>query len=44
VLRGAPLDPGDIWPVVTLACVNQTSIWETCNDTDGTLCDDTVFT
>jgi len=40
----SPLDPGDIWAVVILACVNQTSIWETCNDTDGTPCDDTVLT
>ena len=42
--RGGPLDPGDIWSVVILACVNQTSIWDTCNDTDGTPCDDTVLT
>ena len=42
-VEGSPLDPGDIWSVVILACVNQTSIWETCNDTDGTPCDDTVL-
>jgi len=34
-VEGSPLDPGDIWLVVILACVNQTSIWETCKDTDG---------
>ena len=33
-VEGTPLDPGDIWLVVILACVNQNSIWETCNDTD----------
>jgi len=27
-----------------LACVNQTSIWETCKGTDGTPCDDTTLT
>ncbi len=43
-VEGSPLDPGDIWSVVILACVNQTSIWDTCNDTDGTPCDDTVLT
>jgi hypothetical protein len=43
-VEGSPLDPGDIWLVVILACVNETSIWETCKDTDGTPCDDTVFT
>jgi hypothetical protein len=43
-VEGRPLDPGDIWLVVILACVNQTSIWETCNDTDGTPCDETTFT
>jgi hypothetical protein len=40
---GSPLDAGDIWLVVILVCANQTSIWETCNDTSGTPCDDTVF-
>jgi len=39
-VEGSPLDPGDIWLVVILACTNQTSIWETCKDTDGTPCDD----
>jgi hypothetical protein len=43
-VEGSPLDPGDIWLVVILACTNQTSIWETCKDTDGTPCDDTVLT
>ena len=43
-VEGSPLDPGDIWLVVILACVNQTSIWETYNDTNGTPCDDTIFT
>jgi len=43
-VEGSPLDPGDIWLVVILACVNQNSIWDTCNDTDGTPCDDTVLT
>ena len=42
-VEGSPLDPGDILLVVILARVNETSIWETCNDTDGTPCDDTVF-
>jgi len=42
VSRGAP-DPGDIWLVVILACTNQNSIWDTCNDTEGTPCDDTVL-
>lgn len=40
----SPLDPSDIWLVVILACVNQTSIWETSKDTDDTLCDDTTLT
>ena len=43
-VEGSPLDPDDIWLVVILACVNQTSIWETCSDTDETPCDDTVLT
>jgi len=42
-VEGSPLDPGDIWLVVILACTNQNSIWDTCNDTDGTPCDDTVL-
>jgi len=42
VSRGAP-DPGDIWLVVIPACTNQNSIWDTCNDTEGTPCDDTVL-
>jgi hypothetical protein len=40
----SPLDPGDIWLVVILAYVDQTSIWETCKDTDGIPCDDTTLT
>ena len=43
-VEGSPLDPGDIWLVVIMACVNQNSIWETCSDTDATPCDDTVLT
>jgi len=43
-VEGSPLDPGDIWLVVIFACVNETSIWETCNEHDGTPCDDTVLT
>jgi len=42
-IEGSPLDSGDIWPVVVLAAVNQTSVWDTCNDTDATPCDDTVM-
>jgi hypothetical protein len=43
-VEGSLLDPGDIRLVVILACVNQNPIWDTCNDTDGTPCDDTVLT
>ena len=39
----SPLDPGDIWLVVILACTDQSSIWYTYNDTDGTPRDDTVL-
>lgn len=42
-IEGSPLDSGDIWPVVTLAAANQTSVWETCDETDDTPCDDTVM-
>jgi len=42
-IEGSPLDPGDIWAVVILAAVNQTSIWETCKDNDNAACDDTVM-
>ncbi len=38
-VEGSPLDPGEIWAVVILAAVNQTSIWETCEDNDNSLCD-----
>ena len=44
VIEGIPLNPGDIWLVVILACINRNSIWDACNDTDGTSCDDTVST
>jgi hypothetical protein len=43
-IEGSPLDPGDIWPVVILASVNQTSIWDICSDHDAAPCDDTVLT
>ncbi len=43
-VEGSPLDPGDIWLVVILAWVNETSIWETCDEHAGTPCDDTVLT
>jgi hypothetical protein len=42
-VEGSPFDPGDIWLLVILTSVNQTSIWETCNDTNGKPCDGTVF-
>ncbi|RZV10469.1 DDE family transposase [Natrinema hispanicum] len=42
-IEGSPLDPGDIWAVVILAAVNQTSVWETCKDNDNAACDDTVM-
>ena len=42
-IEGSPLDPGDIWAVVILAAVNQTSIWETCKENDDAPCDDTVM-
>jgi len=42
-IEGSPLDPGEIWDVVTLAAVNQTSVWETCKDNDNASCDDTVM-
>jgi len=34
-IEGSPLDSGEIWAVVTLAAVNQTSVWETCKDNDN---------
>jgi hypothetical protein len=43
-VEGSPLNPGDIWLVVVLACTNQNSIWDTYNDTDGAPCDDTILT
>jgi len=42
-IEGSPLDSGDIWPVVTLASVNQSSVWEVTSQTDDTPCDDTVM-
>jgi len=42
-IEGSPLDPGEIWAAVTLAAVNQTSIWETCKDNDNAPCDDAVM-
>ncbi len=42
-IEGSPLDPGEIWGAVTLAAVNQTSVWETCKDNDNAPCDDTVM-
>jgi len=35
-VEGSSLDPGDIWLVGILACVTETSIWETCNEHNGT--------
>ena len=31
-IEGSPLDPGDIWPVVIFASVNQTSVREVCDE------------
>ena len=42
-IDGSPLDPDDIWPIVILATVNQSSVWEMCDETDETPCDDTVM-
>ena len=42
-IEGSPLDSGDIWPVVIMASVNQTSVWEVTSQTDDTPCDDTVM-
>jgi len=41
--RGEPSIPGEIWAVVTLAAVNQTSVWKTCKDNDNGPCDDTAM-
>ena len=38
-----PLGSGDIWAVVVLTAVNQTSIWETYKENDNAACDDTVM-
>ena len=32
-IEGSPLDSGDIWPVVTMASVNQTSVWGVTSQT-----------
>jgi hypothetical protein len=42
-IEGSPLDSGDIWPVVTMASVNQSSVWKVTSQTDDTPCDDTVM-
>jgi hypothetical protein len=42
-IEGSPLDSDDIWPVVTMASVNQSSVWEVTSQTDDTPCDDTVM-
>jgi len=42
-IEDSPLDSGEIWPAVTLAAVNQTSIWETCRDNDNAPCDNTAM-
>jgi len=42
-IEGSPLDSDDIWAVVILAAVNQTSVWEVCDETDDTPCDDTTM-
>jgi len=42
-IEGHPSIPGKIWPAVTLATVNQTSIYETCKDNDSAPCDGTVM-
>jgi len=42
-IEGSPLDSDDIWPVVTMASVNQSSVWEVTSQTDETPCDDTVM-
>ncbi|EMA48520.1 transposase IS4 family protein [Halococcus salifodinae DSM 8989] len=42
-IEGSPLDPGDIWSVVILASVNQTSVREVYAENREAPCDDTVF-
>jgi len=42
-IEGRALDSGDIWPVVTMASVNQSSVWEVTSQTDDTPCDETVM-
>ncbi len=42
-IEGSPLDSDAIWPVVTMASVNQSSVWDVTSQTDDTPCDDTVM-
>ncbi len=42
-IEGLPLNPGEIWAVVTLAAVNQTSVWGTYKENDKITCDNTVM-
>jgi hypothetical protein len=42
-IEGSSPDSGDIWPVVTMASVNHSSVWEVTSQTDDTPCDDTVM-
>ena len=42
-IEGRTLDPGDIWSVVILGSVNQTSVRKVCAENHKTPCDDTAF-
>jgi len=42
-IEGSPLDSGNIWLIVILASVNQTSIWDVCTNHNDAPCDDTVL-
>lgn len=42
-IEDSPLDPDEIWSVIILASVNQTSIREVCAENHEAPCDDTVF-
>ena len=42
-IEGSSLDSDQIWAAVILAAVNQTSVWEVCDETDETPCDDAVM-
>ena len=35
-IEDSPLDSDQIWAVVILSAVNQTSVWEVCDETDDT--------